>query len=200
MGAELSSNSIDEFTPSQLAATGAPTPANTITGGATGMDGPGGVVIEQAPTVTSVVPNRDRWPADDGDDHGTGSTTAPPSTSVRPQPRRSRTRAAFELTAVSPAGSGVANVTVTTFAGTSATSSADQMASALSGYTLVGSDGGTFALGTAPFLGSLPADGVHASNIVGIAPTSGGGGNWLVGSDGGSLRLRQRNLPRVAPR
>ena len=33
----------------------------------------------------------------------------------------------FELKAVSPAGSGVANVTVSTFAGTSATSSADQI-------------------------------------------------------------------------
>ena len=46
--------------------------------------------------------------------------------------------------------------------GTSATSSADQFTYASSGYTLAGSDGGTFALGTAPFLGSLPADGVHA--------------------------------------
>ncbi len=181
-----SGESLDEYTPSQLAATGDPTPVNTIVGGDTDMNGPGGVVIEQAPTVTSVVPNA--GPAAGGTTvtiHGTGfnygSTVDFGSTAATSVTYES----AYELTAVSPAGSGVANVTVSTFAGTSATSSADQFTYASSGYTLVGSDGGTFALGTAPFLGSLPADGVHASNIVGIAPAPSGNGNWLAGSDGG---------------
>jgi hypothetical protein len=50
----------------------------------------------------------------------------------------------------------------------------------------VGSDGGVFAFGDAPFLGSLPELGVRpAGSIVGIAAVPGGGGYWLVGSDGG---------------
>jgi sugar lactone lactonase YvrE len=178
--------SLVEYAANQLAATGDPTPVNTIVGGATGLSGPGGVVIEQAPTVTSVVPNSGR--AAGGTSvtiHGTGfnygSTVAFGSTAATSVTYDSP----WELTAVSPAGSGVADVTVSTFAGTSATSSADQFTYASSGYTLVGSDGGAFALGTASFLGSLPADGIHASNIVGIAPTPSGNGNWLVGSDGG---------------
>jgi sugar lactone lactonase YvrE len=178
--------SLVEYTASQLAATGNPTPVNTIIGAGTGMSGPGGVVIEQAPTVTSVVPNA--GPAAGGTmvtiqgtgfNYGStvdfGSTAATSVTYESP----------WELTAVSPAGSGVADVTVSTFAGTSATSPADQFTYASSGYTLVGSDGGTFALGTAPFLGSLPGDAVHVSNVVGIAPAPSGNGNWLVGADGG---------------
>ncbi|HEY1653151.1 MAG TPA: IPT/TIG domain-containing protein [Acidimicrobiales bacterium] len=180
------SDSLVEYAPSQLSATGDPTPVKTIIGGATAMNGPGGVVIEQAPTVTSVVPNS--GPAAGGTNvtiHGTGfnygSTVDFGSTAATSVTYESP----WELTAVSPAGSGVADVTVSTFAGTSATSSADQFTYASSGYTLVGPDGGTFALGTAPFLGSLPADGVHVKNIVGIAPASSGNGYWLVGSDGG---------------
>ncbi|HEY6472700.1 MAG TPA: IPT/TIG domain-containing protein [Acidimicrobiales bacterium] len=180
------SDGLVEYAPSQLAASGAPTPVNTIVGAATGMSAPGGVVIEQAPTVTSVVPNA--GPAAGGTTvtiHGTGFNYGS-TVDFGPTAATSVTyESPFELTAVSPAGSGVANVTVNTFAGTSATSSADQFTYASSGYTLVGSDGGTFALGTAPFLGSLPADGVHVANIVGIAPTPSGSGNWLVGSDGG---------------
>jgi hypothetical protein len=38
------------------------------------------------------------------------------------------------------------------------------------GYWLVGSDGGIFSFGSATYQGSLPGDGVHASNIVGIKP------------------------------
>jgi hypothetical protein len=50
---------------------------------------------------------------------------------------------------------------------------------------LVGSDGGIFAFGSASYEGSLPGDGVHVKNIVGIAPAPSGNGYWLVGSDGG---------------
>ena len=53
------------------------------------------------------------------------------------------------------------------------------------GYWLVSRDGGVFAFGAAGFYGSLPADGVHADNIVGMAGTPDGKGYWLVGSDGG---------------
>ena len=53
------------------------------------------------------------------------------------------------------------------------------------GYDLVGSDGGVFVFGNAPFENSLPGLGVHVNNIVGIVPTSNDQGYFLVGSDGG---------------
>ena len=52
------------------------------------------------------------------------------------------------------------------------------------GYWLTASDGGIFAFGSAPFLGSMggkPLD----KPVVGMAATSDGGGYWLVASDGG---------------
>ena len=54
-----------------------------------------------------------------------------------------------------------------------------------SGLWMVGSDGGVFTVGAAPYLGSLPGLGVHTSGIVGMTSTPDGGGYWLVGSDGG---------------
>jgi len=54
-----------------------------------------------------------------------------------------------------------------------------------SGYLLSGRDGGIFAFGGAPFEGSLPAQGVHVSDIVDVAATPSGKGYWEVGADGG---------------
>ncbi len=53
-----------------------------------------------------------------------------------------------------------------------------------SGYWQAASDGGVFALGSAPFFGSM---GGHLLNapVVGIASTPDHGGYWLVASDGG---------------
>jgi hypothetical protein len=51
-------------------------------------------------------------------------------------------------------------------------------------YWLVAKDGGVFAFGGLPFLGSMggkPLD----EPMVGMAPTADGGGYWLVASDGG---------------
>ncbi|MHB8490599.1 MAG: hypothetical protein ACYDA6_00070 [Solirubrobacteraceae bacterium] len=52
------------------------------------------------------------------------------------------------------------------------------------GYWLVGSDGGVFAYGAAPFYGSLGGRQLSAP-IVGAAATPTGHGYWLVGRDGG---------------
>jgi hypothetical protein len=52
------------------------------------------------------------------------------------------------------------------------------------GYWLVGSDGGVFTFGTAPFQGS--AGNIHLNQpIEGMAATPDSGGYWLVASDGG---------------
>ena len=52
------------------------------------------------------------------------------------------------------------------------------------GYWLLGSDGGIFTFGSAPFYGSMGAIKLN-SPVVGITPTAKAGGYWLVGSDGG---------------
>ena len=75
------------------------------------------------------------------------------------------------------------------------------------GYWLVASDGGIFAFGAAPFLGST--GGIHLNEpVVGMAPTADGQGYWLVASDGGIftygdaplLRLHRRHPPERAHR
>jgi NHL repeat len=53
------------------------------------------------------------------------------------------------------------------------------------GYWFVARDGGVFTYGDGLFFGSVPALGIHVSNIVGMAADTATGGYWLVGSDGG---------------
>jgi hypothetical protein len=54
----------------------------------------------------------------------------------------------------------------------------------LRGYWLVGADGGVFAFGGAPFLGSAASLRLVAP-VVAMAPTPSGRGYWLVAADGG---------------
>ena len=69
--------------------------------------------------------------------------------------------------------------------GTGAGSTAAGASAQLSGgYWLVGADGGVYALGGAPFEGSLGNLRLNAP-VVGIAATPDGLGYWLVASDGG---------------
>ena len=63
------------------------------------------------------------------------------------------------------------------------------------GYWLVASDGGIFAFGNAGYYGSIPGSGLHPAGsglpqslnapIVGMVPSSDGGGYFMVASDGG---------------
>ncbi len=63
------------------------------------------------------------------------------------------------------------------------------------GYWLVASDGGIFAFGNAGFHGSIPGSGLHPAGsglpnslnapIVGMVPSTDGGGYFMVASDGG---------------
>jgi len=78
-----------------------------------------------------------------------------------------------------------------------------------SGYLMAASDGGIFALGTAPFWGSAAGSAtLGGSPVVGVAETPDGGGYWLVTSTGavanfgdavsfGSLSGKKLNAPVV---
>jgi hypothetical protein len=87
------------------------------------------------------------------------------------------------ITATSPAGSGVVDVTVHNALGGSILSSQDRF-SYRSGYLLAASDGGIFAYGHTPFEGSAGALPLNKP-VVGMAPTPDAGGYWLTASDGG---------------
>ena len=89
---------------------------------------------------------------------------APPVNSVVP----------FGTTAVGANAVGNANAPVVTIAATPDGG----------GYWLAGADGGIFAYGDAPFLGSAGALHLNAP-VVGMAAAPGGGGYWLVARDGG---------------
>src|SRR5450759_4280305 len=68
-----------------------------------------------------------------------------------------------------------------------------------SGYDLVGSDGGVFVFApqgtTSGFYGSLPGQGVHVNNIVGMVATADDHGYFLVGSDGGVFAFGDAPYP-----
>ena len=63
------------------------------------------------------------------------------------------------------------------------------MASTATGYWLVERTGGVFAFGSARYLGSLPGEGVHVDDIVGVAATPDGGGYWMLSATGHVYRF-----------
>jgi hypothetical protein len=87
------------------------------------------------------------------------------------------------ITATSPAGAGIVDVTVKNAQGTSVISSQDRF-SYNTGYWLAAADGGIFNYGNTPFEGSAGATPLNKP-VVGLASTPDAGGYWLVASDGG---------------
>ena len=179
---------VEEFSHGQLATSGSPTPADTISGSATQLDICVNLVIEEAPVISSIAP---------ATGSALGSTTVTidgggftPSTEIDfgTVPATSVSYVSpFEVKAVSPPGSGSVNVTATTFAGSSATSPADLFTYAplpQIGYWEAASDGGVFAYGDAGFYGSHGGSPLNRP-VVGMASTPDGKGYWLVASDGG---------------
>jgi hypothetical protein len=82
-------------------------------------------------------------------------------------------------------GTPVSTTTTTTVPGSTTTTTTPVTPSTGShGYWLVGSDGGIFSFGSAPFDGSTGNLRLQRP-VVGISPTSAEGGYWLVASDGG---------------
>ena len=183
-------NGVYEYNPNQLAAGGPQSPAVSITGSNTTFASPNGVLISEPPVVGSISPAAGSGGTTvtihgAGFNYGStvhfGAVAASSVTQVSP----------YELQAVVPSGSGTVDVTVSTFAGTSATSAADQFTypapptpTPSHGYWLVGSDGGIFSFGQAQFYGSTGS--LHLQRpVVGMVPTSDHGGYWLDASDGG---------------
>ena len=175
-------HTVNEFTANQLASSGSPTPANTIAGSNTTLNLLTGLTLDEAPVVTSVTPAAGTSGATVtingagflyGSSVNFGSTPATSVTYISP----------YELQANAPTGGGTVDVTVSTGAGTSATSSADQFTYTNSGYVEVASDGGVFNYGS-PFYGSQGGKALNAP-IVGIAGDPATGGYWEVAADGG---------------
>jgi hypothetical protein len=96
------------------------------------------------------------------------------------------------ITATSPPGSGVVDVTVHSPTGTSVTSQLDQF-NYRAGYWLAAADGGIFSFGNAPFAGSAGALKLNKP-VVGMASTLDSGGYWLVASDGGIFAYGNANF------
>ena len=164
---DLTATGVFKFTPSQIAASGSPAPNQTIQGPTnTTFRNPTDVLVTEPPVVSSVTPNSGNGGTtvtingagfNSGSTVSFGSTSASSVTDISP----------YQLRAVAPSGSGTVNVSVSTFAGTSATSAADQYTypvtptpptpptpTSTNGYWLVGSDGGIFSFGQAQFYGS----------------------------------------------
>ncbi|HTU37999.1 MAG TPA: Ig-like domain-containing protein, partial [Acidimicrobiales bacterium] len=72
----------------------------------------------------------------------------------------------------------------TNFVGATGSPQTFQVGGAPRGYWLVGSDGGIFSFGAAPFFGSMGGTPLQRP-VVGITPTLTRDGYWLVASDGG---------------
>jgi hypothetical protein len=197
---DLNATGVFKFSPGQLASSGMPTPSQAIQGPATTFHSPTDVLVAQPPVVTALSPASGAAGTTvtingAGFNYGStvdfGNAAAASVTDVSP----------YELQAVAPSGSGTVNVTVVSaFAGTSATSAADQFTYAAAttpppppvtsptstshGYWLVGSDGGIFSFGSALFHGSTGSLTLQRP-VVGIVPTIDHGGYWLDASDGG---------------
>ena len=190
--ADFGAPAVDELTPGQLTSSGSPTPARSITGSNTGFVNPSDVAIAEPPVVTSLSPSA----GGSGTAvtiHGAGFDNASTVAFGSASAQSVRYVSPYELDAVAPSGSGAVDVTVSTFAGTSATSSADQFTYTSGGYWEVASDGGIFAF-NAPYAGSMGGRHLNAP-IVGMAASRERHG--LLGS---GLRRRHLRLQRAVRR
>jgi sugar lactone lactonase YvrE len=168
-------HTIAKFTPAQLAASGAPTPAVTLSSNGTGSIGePWGLTMDGA---------GDLWVANETDPAlGKGSVSE------------------FSLAELGSSGS---PDPITFISGTNTTFDNGPGGIAYipppPNYLMVGSDGGTFAFGSVNFAGSLPGLGVHVNNIVGAVPTPDGKGYLMIGSDGGTFAFGDANFEGSLP-
>ena len=144
--------------------------------------------VTVAPSVTSISPTS--GPASGGTTVTVSGTNFTGATAVdfgTTAAKSFTVASATSITALSPAGSGTVNVTVTTPTGTSPVTSADQFTYVVpptQGYWEATSGGDIYSFGNAPFYGSTGA--IHLNQpVVGMASNPVGGGYWLVARDGG---------------
>jgi secreted PhoX family phosphatase len=200
-------NSVVEFTPSQLAASGSPTPVKTLAGSSTGLSDPSGLAF---PPSTQRSSESGYWAfATDGGVFSFGNHAFYGSVPGQLQPGQTLNKpivggAATPVTSPTTGGKGYWEVAsdggifsfgdAQFFGSTGALTLNKPIVDMAAtpdgkGYWLVASDGGIFAFGDAGFYGSVPGELKPGQTlnqpIVGIATTPDGKGYWAVAADGG---------------
>ena len=213
--ANAQANTLVAFTPSQLAATGSPTPAVTISSNASNsVDYPYALLFD---------PSGNLWVSND--DANTLVRFSPAQLAVSGSPTPSVTLSSDATGSVDepwdlafdavgdlwlansegPSSGGTGSVVqfspqeISTTGSPTPESTISGSSTGLSSpsglafippspnYLMFGSDGGAFAFGETNYEGSLPALGVHVHDIVGVVPTEDGKGYLMIGSDGGTF-------------
>jgi sugar lactone lactonase YvrE len=192
--ANTGNDSLVEYTPAQLAHSGAPAPADTIAGTATGLDGPNGLAIAVPPPPPPPANGQGYWEvASDGGIFAFGNAQFYGSMGGKPL------NAPVVGIAATPTGGGYWEVAAdggifafgnAQFYGSMGGKPLNKPVVGIAaaptgqGYWEVASDGGIFAFGSAQFYGSMGGKPLNEP-VNGIAATSTGGGYWEVASDGG---------------
>ena len=179
------SNSITEFSPTQLAASGTPTPTSTLAGASTGLSGPAAVAIVPATGYTLAASDGGIFNYGGSGFFGSqgGSPLNKPIVGMAGSPDG----LGYWLVA---SDGGIFNFGDAGFFGSHGGSPLNKPVVGMAGspdgkgYWLVASDGGIFTYGDAGFFGSHGGTPLNKP-IVGMAATGDGGGYWLVASDGG---------------
>ncbi len=183
--ANFTGQSITEFPPSQLAATGTPTPTSTLTGSNTTLSGPDNVLF--VPSTGYTLAATDGGIFNYGGSGFFGSTGSMHLNSPIVGMVGSPDGLGYWLVA---GDGGIFNFGDAPFKGSAGSIPLNQPIVGMAatsdggGYWLVASDGGIFTYGDAAFFGSHGGSPLNKP-IVGMAATPDGGGYWLVASDGG---------------
>jgi hypothetical protein len=200
-------NSVVEFSPSQLAASGSPAPVTTLAGSNTGLSDPSGLAF---PPATQRSSQSGYWAfATDGGVFSFGNHPFYGSVPGQLKPGQVLNRpivggAATPVSSPTTGGKGYWEVASdggifsfgdAQFYGSTGAIALNKPIVGMAaspdgkGYWLVASDGGIFAFGDAAFFGSVPGQLKPGQTlnqpIVGIAPTPDGNGYWAVAADGG---------------
>ena len=182
---------VTELNPETLTATVPPGDGNVdvsvfTSGGFSAPNGAADYTYIPVPQVADVAPNTGATTG--GTDVGIIGSGFSGATSVAfgNTPAQSFSVSSDDLiNAVAPAGAGAVDITVGSAGGVSPTIRTDQFTYVqMSGYWEVGTDGGIYALGGAPFYGSMGGHTLNAP-VVGMAATPDSGGYWEAASDGG---------------
>ncbi|HEY6474681.1 MAG TPA: hypothetical protein VIY26_17430 [Acidimicrobiales bacterium] len=180
---------VSGFSPSQLASSGSPTPANRIEGGTTTLESAAGLALADAPmappSVTATTGAggtvRVTWQAPVGGTPATDYIVTPVENGVAQAAIDTQSSAASFALTVQPDASYTFEVAGSNVFGTGSPTSSNSVQTR--GYWEAASDGGLFSL-QAPFYGSQGGKPLNQP-VVGMAGSPDGRGYWEVASDGG---------------